>query len=80
MADKAHVLDGPWRSPLEASQHLRCSRSFLLRKARSGELRGHKLGRVWKFNIDDLNAFMQRSRAPLSLAVPSTPTRRNGQE
>jgi excisionase family DNA binding protein len=80
MADTVQVFDGPWRNPLEASQHLRCSRSFLLRKARSGELRGHKLGRVWRFHVDDLTDFMRRSRKPLAMPVPSISARRRGQE
>ena len=73
MAETAQVSESPWRTPSEAARHIRCSRSFLLRKARSGEIRGHRLGRGWRFHIDALDAFMQRSREPPPVPVLFSP-------
>jgi excisionase family DNA binding protein len=47
----------------EAARILRVSRKTLYRLAASGELRGRKVGREWRFTEDEILRFLKAARA-----------------
>ena len=47
-------------TPADVATMLQVSLETVLRWARSGELAGAKLGKLWRFRPDDVNAFVQR--------------------
>jgi excisionase family DNA binding protein len=52
-------------TPDEAAQTLNVTRRWIIEAAARGELPGLKLGRVWRFHPEDLDAWVtaQRDRA-----------------
>ena len=47
-------------TPADVATMLQVSLETVLRWARSGELIGSKLGKLWRFRPDDVNAFVRR--------------------
>lgn len=62
-----------WLSPRAAAVYLSCSVSHLLRSARRHDIVGYRCGRGWRFRRSDLDAYIERSRAPLPEPVVSGP-------
>ena len=60
----SHIPQSKWRSEEGAARYLNCSRSFLSKDRVTG-LHGipfYRLGRHIRYNIDDLDDFLLRSR------------------
>ena len=60
----SHIPQSKWRSEEEAARYLDCSRSFLSKDRVTG-LHGipfYRLGRHIRYNVDDLDDFLMRSR------------------
>lgn len=54
-----------WLTLEQAAAYVQCSSATLRREAKSGRLRGYKVGgrRCWRFKAEDLDAWLQRSEA-----------------
>jgi excisionase family DNA binding protein len=50
-------------TPDEVAERFKVPRARVLAWARSGRLHGVKVGRVWRFTEDDLDAFLQAEQA-----------------
>jgi excisionase family DNA binding protein len=48
-----------WLDVRGAARHLKTSEPTILRRARRGELRAYKLGKLWRFRVSDLDAAME---------------------
>ena len=67
----SHIPQSKWRSEEEAARYLDCSRSFLSKDRVTG-LHGipfYRLGRHIRYNIDDLDDFLMRSRTQSFVAT-----------
>lgn len=57
----------------EVSEFLRVSRETVYRLAQRGELRGRKIGRVWRFARDDVLDFLSGDRRTQEVAGRASP-------
>jgi len=49
-----------WLTLEEAAKHLKIGKSTIYRLAREGDLPAHRMGRVWRFDIDELDAWVKK--------------------
>lgn len=54
------TLAAPDLTVSQVASALTCSKKTVLRLARAGDLRGYKLGRVWRFTAAEVDAFRRR--------------------
>ncbi len=52
-----------WLTLEEAAKHLKIGKSTIYRLAREGDLPAHRMGRVWRFDVDELDAWVKNHRA-----------------
>jgi len=50
-----------WLTLEEAAKHLKIGKSTIYRLAREGDLPAHRMGRVWRFDVDELDAWVKNS-------------------
>jgi excisionase family DNA binding protein len=50
-----------WLTLEEAAKHLKIGKSTIYRLAREGDLPAHRMGRVWRFDVKELDAWMKQS-------------------
>ncbi|MBU1948268.1 MAG: helix-turn-helix domain-containing protein [Candidatus Eisenbacteria bacterium] len=53
-----------WLTLEEAAKHLKIGKSTIYRLAREGDLPAHRMGRVWRFDVDELDAWVKSIDAP----------------
>lgn len=51
--------DAPWRTKAEAARHVRVSERHLQRLVARGDLVAYRRGRLLRFHVDDLDAYMR---------------------
>jgi len=49
-----------WLTLEEAAKHLKIGKSTIYRLAREGDLPAHRMGRVWRFDAEELDAWVKR--------------------
>lgn len=49
-----------WISPAQAAEYTGLGVEFIREKLRAGEIRGSKIGSVWKVRVSELDRFMER--------------------
>ncbi|MBU1345281.1 MAG: helix-turn-helix domain-containing protein [Proteobacteria bacterium] len=49
-----------WLTLEEAAKHLKIGKSTIYRLAREGDLPAHRMGRVWRFDVDELDAWVKK--------------------
>lgn len=52
-----------WLSVEEIASHLGVSRESIYRWAEAGKMPAHKVGRKWKFWVDEINEWVKTGRA-----------------
>jgi len=52
-----------WLTLEEAAKHLKIGKSSLYQLAREGGIPAHKYGRVWRFDQEELDAWMKQKTA-----------------
>lgn len=65
------MSEGPWLSPLSASEYALCSVKTILAALRDGTLRGYqrKPGGTWRIHQDDLDAWIRGQDAPVPAPI-----------
>jgi len=48
-----------WLTLDEAAKHLKMGKSTIYRLARNGNLPAHKAGRVWRFDMDEIDQWLK---------------------
>jgi len=48
-----------WLTLEEAAKHLKIGKSTIYRLARSGGLPAHRVGRIWRFDAEELDEWMK---------------------
>jgi len=51
-----------WLTLEEAAKHLKIGKSTLYRLAREGELPAHRMGRVWRFDAEELDKWLKTGK------------------
>jgi excisionase family DNA binding protein len=51
-----------WLTLEEAAKHLKIGKSTIYRLAREGDLPAHRMGRVWRFDAEELDEWMKQGR------------------
>jgi len=49
-----------WLTLEEAAKHLKIGKSTIYRLAREGDLPAHRMGRVWRFDAEELDAWVKK--------------------
>lgn len=62
MTKQSTVTQG-WISPAQAAEYTDLGVEFIREKLRAGEIRGSKVGSVWKVKVSELDEFMERHSA-----------------
>jgi len=57
MSDKSKIL-GELLTPVEAGEALQISAATIRRWLRDGVITGHKIGKQWRVNVDELRAYL----------------------
>jgi excisionase family DNA binding protein len=59
---------GKWLDPRGAGAHATVSESTILRAARSGRLKGYKVGsgKLWRFRVEDIDAWIMKTTTPVA--------------
>lgn len=52
-----------WLTLEEAAKHLKIGKSTIYRLAREGDLPAHRVGRVWRFDVEELDKWMKADMA-----------------
>jgi len=65
-----------WLTLEEAAKHLKIGKSTIYRLAREGDLPAHRMGRVWRFDAEELDKWMKQGR----MAEASTGKHEDGKE
>lgn len=50
-----------WLTLEEAANHLKLGKSTLYRLAQAGEIPAHKMGRVWRFDVEEIDKWLKDS-------------------
>jgi len=50
-----------WLTLEEAANHLKLGKSTLYRLAQAGEIPAHKMGRVWRFDVEEIDKWLRDS-------------------
>lgn len=50
-----------WLTLEEAANHLKLGKSTLYRLAQAGEIPAHKMGRVWRFDVEEIDQWLKDS-------------------
>lgn len=58
--NKITVLDG-WLSSDKAAQYIDSTPKTIYRYRKAGKLKGFKLGKEWKFKVEDLDRLIKKS-------------------
>jgi excisionase family DNA binding protein len=53
-----------WLTIEEAAKHLKIGKSTLYQMARDGKVPAQKLGRAWRFDVEDLDKWMKCGSSP----------------
>jgi excisionase family DNA binding protein len=53
-----------WLTLEEAAKHLKIGKSTIYRLAREGDLPAHRMGRVWRFDAEELDAWVKSKNVP----------------
>ncbi len=51
-----------WLTLEEAARHLKIGKSTIYRLAREGDLPAHRIGRVWRFDAEELDDWLRQGR------------------
>ena len=51
-----------WLTLEEAAQYLKIGKSTLYDLARKGKIPAHKMGRAWRFDVEELDAWIKKGR------------------
>jgi len=51
-----------WLTLEEAAKHLKIGKSTIYRLAREGDLPAHRMGRVWRFDAEELDDFLKSGK------------------
>ncbi|MBU1318827.1 MAG: helix-turn-helix domain-containing protein [candidate division Zixibacteria bacterium] len=51
-----------WLTLEEAAKHLKIGKSTIYRLAREGDLPAHRMGRVWRFDAEELDEWLKSGR------------------
>jgi len=62
-----------WLTLEEAAMHLKIGKSSLYQLAREGGIPAHKYGRVWRFDVEELDQWMKQGRSASQADTPRTP-------
>lgn len=54
-----------WLDVHRAAAHVDVSEPTILRAARAGALQGFKVGKLWRFRREDLDAWVMRRQTPV---------------
>lgn len=49
-----------WLTLEEAAKHLKIGKSTIYRLAREGDLPAHRMGRVWRFDAEELDEWIRQ--------------------
>lgn len=69
-----NAMSEPWVSVDEVSRHLGVAKDTIYRWIAARELPAHRVGRLWKFKLSEVNAWIERGRA--GDEPPSDPSNR----
>jgi len=59
-----------WLTLQEAAKHLKIGKSSLYQLAREGGIPAHKYGRVWRFDVEELDRWMKQGRSASKAHTP----------
>jgi len=62
-----------WLTLQEAAKHLKIGKSSLYQLAREGGIPAHKYGRVWRFDVEELDRWMKQGRSASQANTPRMP-------
>lgn len=62
-----------WLTLEEAAKHLKIGKSSLYQLAREGGIPAHKYGRVWRFDVEELDQWMKQGRSASQANGPRNP-------
>ena len=62
-----------WLTLEEAAKHLKIGKSSLYQLAREGGIPAHKYGRVWRFDVEELDHWMKQGRSASPANGPQDP-------
>lgn len=63
MSRRAPALSEPWVSVEEAARHLGVAKDTVYRWIESRSLPAHRVGRLWKFKLSDIDAWVRAGHA-----------------
>jgi len=66
-----------WLTLEEAAKHLKIGKSTIYRLAREGDLPAHRMGRVWRFDAEELDKWLKTGKDASNTADQAS-TRENG--
>jgi len=66
-----------WLTLEEAAKHLKIGKSTIYRLAREGDLPAHRMGRVWRFDAEELDQWLKTGK-DASNTTEQASTRENG--
>lgn len=59
----AHAMSEPWVSVDEVSRHLGVAKDTIYRWIETRGLPAHRVGRLWKFKLSEVDAWVERGGA-----------------
>lgn len=66
-----------WLSVDEIAEHLGVSRDTVYKWVKRNDLPGHKAGRLWKFSVEEVNAWVRSRSGRLGQLAPAEPDEDN---
>jgi len=64
-----------WLTLEEAAKHLKIDKSTIYRLAREGDLPAHRMGRVWRFDAEELDQWLKTGNDASNTAGQSSDER-----
>ena len=61
------MTEGRWYSVLEVAEHLGVTSATLYKWLQRKELPAHKVGRLWKFKLDEVDAWVKSDKEYLEV-------------
>jgi excisionase family DNA binding protein len=52
-----------WLTLEDAAKHLKIGKSTIYRLARAGDLPAHRVGRIWRFDVEELDSWLKSGRS-----------------
>lgn len=59
----SYAMSEPWASVDEASRHLGVAKDTIYRWIETRDLPAHRVGRLWKFKLSEVDAWIERGGA-----------------